>query len=101
MKRVFLLIVLAAVSSVGFAQTKRIAHRSHSGANRTFSLNGIDNFGTTPEMIKKQQEAKAKADSIAKKAVTDSIARIIKLQPVPKNKTKTKHKNTVSKTPGH
>jgi hypothetical protein len=34
------------------AQTKRIAHRSHSGANIHFSLSGSDNFGNPPENYK-------------------------------------------------
>jgi len=79
MKRFLLLFVLAGLSTVGFSQTKKIAHRSHSGSNSTFTLAGPDNFGDTPEMAearKKKELERAKADSIAKKAVADSIARI-------------------------
>ena len=42
-----LVLVLAGTSAQ--AQTKRIAHRSHSGADRHFSLSGTDNFGNPPE----------------------------------------------------
>ncbi|MEO6611416.1 MAG: hypothetical protein ABIT05_04765 [Chitinophagaceae bacterium] len=79
MKRFLLLFVLAGLSATGFSQTKMIAHRSHSGSNSTFTLAGPDNFGETPEMAearKKKELERAKADSIARKAVADSLARI-------------------------
>ncbi|MEO7923125.1 MAG: hypothetical protein ABIR30_05560 [Chitinophagaceae bacterium] len=79
MKRVLLLCLLSGLSTACFSQTKKIAHRSHSGSNSSFTLAGPDNFGETPEMIaernKKTAIEKAKADSIAKKAVADSIAK--------------------------
>ena len=79
MKRILFLLLLAGLSTAGFSQTKKIAHRSHSGSNNSFTLAGPDNFGETPEMIaeRKKKEAleKAKADSISKKAVADSIAK--------------------------
>lgn len=99
MKKVFLCIILVAVSSAGFSQTKKIAHRSHSGKNNTFSITGPDNFGETPEMARKRKAEKAKADSLAKKIVADSLARITKLQPAPK--TKIKNKSTVRKDSTH
>jgi hypothetical protein len=37
------------------AQTKRIAHRSHSGADQHFSLTGSDNFGNPREDWKNVQ----------------------------------------------
>jgi hypothetical protein len=45
-----LLITLACTSAQ--AQTKRIAHRSHSGTNAHFSLWGSDNFGNPPANYK-------------------------------------------------
>ena len=45
MKKILLCSVLAIASTVAFSQTKLIAHRSHSGSNRTFSINESGNFG--------------------------------------------------------
>ncbi len=96
MKRIFLLFALAGLSTAGFSQTKKIAHRSHSGKNSSFTINSIDNFGTTPEMEeakKKRALEIAKADSAAKKAVADSLARIQSKQG---NKTKTKKPDKIT-----
>ena len=82
--------MLAGLSSAAFSQTKRIAHRSHSGSNSSFTIQAPDNFGETPEMIeaarKKKEQEKMKADSIAKRAIADSIARIPKYYKKKKNK---------------
>lgn len=78
MKRLLLLFVLAGLTTAASSQTKKIAHRSHSGSNNSFTLAGPDNFGETPEMIdakKKKDLEKAKADSLAKKNKADSIAK--------------------------
>lgn len=79
MKFVFVCSAMLLCSIAGFSQTKKIAHRSHSGKNSCFSLAGLDNFGETPEMNadRKKREAaeKAKADSLRKKAIADSLAR--------------------------
>ena len=93
MKKIFLVTVAMALFSVaGFSQTKKIAHRSHSGKDNTFSIFGPDNFGETPEMIaaaKKREEEKRRQDSIAQRAAADSIAQLNKHPK--KNKKKTKH----------
>lgn len=78
MKRLLLLFVLAGLTTAASSQTKKIAHRSHSGSDNSFTLAGPDNFGETPEMIaakKKKDLEKAKTDSSKKKAVADSIAK--------------------------
>jgi len=96
MKIIALLIAMVIFSATGFSQTKKIAHRSHSGKAASFSINGADNFGDTPEMVeaakKKKEAEKLKADSLAKKAVADSLARITSAH---KYKTKTKKKDGV------
>ncbi|MBK6903604.1 MAG: hypothetical protein IPH04_12585 [Saprospirales bacterium] len=40
-----LLLFFLAASSPAFSQTKRIAHRSHSGQDHTLRFGGADNFG--------------------------------------------------------
>ncbi|MCB9232607.1 MAG: hypothetical protein H6581_13130 [Bacteroidia bacterium] len=44
-KLLLVLISLVLVIFTGYSQTKRVAHRSHSGSNATFNLMGEDNFG--------------------------------------------------------
>ena len=94
MKIFLLFIAMAVFSATGFSQTKKIAHRSHSGKAASFTICGADNFGETPEMVeaakKKKEAEKLKADSLAKRAVADSLARIKSGQ---KYKTKTKKKD--------
>lgn len=63
MKGILVIIALLTISTTSFSQTKRIAHRSHSGANSTFAVNSIHNFGETPEM---KARWRAKLDSINK-----------------------------------
>lgn len=93
MKLLVLIIAVTGISLQGFSQTKRIAHRSHSGNNSTFSIAGPDNFGETPEMNeRRKKQEKLLADSIAKKAIADSIARKKSIQPAG-NKKKKKTKN--------
>lgn len=93
MKLILTICLLAGFSATGFSQTKRIAHRSHSGNNGSFSIAGVHNFGLTPEMEeerkRKEKLQKAKADSLMTKAVADSIA---KMNPPPKDKIKSKSK---------
>ncbi len=60
MKVLFSLVMIAALQITGFAQTKKVAHRSHSGSNHNFSLKSLDNFGETPEMIKAWEEQQLK-----------------------------------------
>jgi len=45
MKKIFLLGIVAFISCAAFAQTKKIAHRSHSGKNSTLVMTTGDNFG--------------------------------------------------------
>lgn len=44
-KLILVFIVVSAFTLNVSAQTKKIAHRSHSGKNRSFTINGEDNFG--------------------------------------------------------
>src|SRR5438046_914806 len=70
MKKLSLVIMLVlAATLVTFSQTKKIAHRSHSGKNSLLKFDGADNFGVIyePEKMKKREEERRKADSIAMK----------------------------------
>ena len=61
------IIVLLVSSQTIFSQTKKIAHRSHSGADETFGLEAnLDDFGDpwTPEMEAGMRKNRAKQDSI-------------------------------------
>ena len=61
MKQVFFLLVFTAISVIGFSQTKRIAHRSHSGKDYSFNISftGSDNFGLpVPDSNKKKPSLK-------------------------------------------
>lgn len=72
MKQVVLLLVCTALSVACFSQTKRIAHRSHSGSNHSFNLSGEGNFGLpSPGYMQKMRTQ----DSIAalKKNGKDSL----------------------------
>jgi len=44
-KSIIFLVTLIVMSSQAFCQTKMIAHKSHSGKAKTFSIKGNDNFG--------------------------------------------------------
>ncbi len=93
MKFLIMFALILAFSATGFSQTKKIAHRSHSGSDATFSIQTPGNFGETPEMEaarKKREADKLKADSIAKRAIADSMSKIKMLD---KNKNKNKSKN--------
>ena len=50
MKHILFLAFAMAFAYSSSAQTKMIAHRSHSGSDATFSLRGLDNFGYVPPM---------------------------------------------------
>lgn len=95
MKPAFLSFAFLCISTLAISQTKKIAHRSHSGNSTTFSIAGPDNFGLSPaEEEKRKNQEKLLADSIAKKAIADSLARKKKIQPAPANrKPKTKSKS--------
>jgi hypothetical protein len=82
MKQLILFVALMLASVLAFAQTKRIAHRSHSGKDHTFRLLGGDNFGL-PEK-KPVKKVMSKKDSL--KALPPAKADTIKtdtLKPLP------------------
>src|ERR1700742_5230251 len=69
MKKILFLAAFATLCSFhAFAQTKRIAHRSHNGSAAGLLTEGDGNFGATPEMIARWQH---EYDSIRR---SDSIA---------------------------
>jgi len=77
MKITIILFLALAFSCATYAQTEKIAHRSHSGKNSTFRYTGYNNFGATPSMIEEQRKRdsafRARPDSIKKKAEFDSL----------------------------
>ncbi len=108
MKKLIFTLVILLVFASSYAQTEKIALRSHSGKDKTFKITGNDNWGVTPAMqdaIRKRDSAlKARADSIARKAVIDSMA----MKPVADSSKQTKvyrkpkYKHTVKyKNPSH
>lgn len=108
MKKLTLLISLILLFSASiFAQTKRIAHRSHSGTSIHHSLLESDNLGLPPEMERRFDSINAlnikRQDSIKKANRLDSIKRTekakksnkkkkttVKPQPIKEKKQKTK-----------
>jgi len=74
MKKIIVFVAFAtALGSTAFAQTKKIAHRSHSGKNSVFTVEGEGNFGLPTDY-----KAKSTKDSAAKKttpAKTDSTVK--------------------------
>ena len=77
MKKALLLGVLFAVSVNVFCQTKKIAHRSHSGKNNTLILTTEDNFGL-PSNAKKKDTVVVKKDTIVKKKPIRKKKKIVK-----------------------
>jgi hypothetical protein len=79
MKKTAFLLIILVFSFNSYAQTERIAHRSHSGKDNTFTVTGYNNWGETPgmraERLKRDSIMKAKADSIANKKRKDSLAK--------------------------
>lgn len=61
MKKMLLLLAFAFAAMTAFSQTKRIAHRSHSGIDNTFRLfASSDNFGNPiPDEVKKKVKSPA------------------------------------------
>ena len=91
---VLLFAVLCGASSQ--AQTKWIAHRSHSGSDASFTITGTDNFGlpsaeTIKAMAKRRQEdsLRLRMDSMIKIGA-DTVTRITVLPPPKKKMTKAK-----------
>lgn len=81
-KLVFFLFAMIFISLPGFSQTKKIAHKSHSGSTGSFSLSGMDNFG----IIHKQPRSREKKDS-TKKIKKDTLHKTpVKLPVKPKVK---------------
>jgi len=66
--RLVLLPVLAMFVTASFAQTKRIAHHSHSGSDAEFATGGSDNFGLSPQMERQMDSARKE-----KQRLDDSI----------------------------
>jgi len=76
-KYLWIIFFVAAVSSVGNAQTKKIAYRSHSGTSTNFSDEEEDNFGLSSGYYRvadsiAQKREQQKKDSIAGKQQKDS-----------------------------
>lgn len=50
--KILLTLALCLIATIGISQTRKICHRSHSGASTTFALLlGEDHLGATPEML--------------------------------------------------
>jgi hypothetical protein len=76
MKGILGIIALLMLSTISFSQTKRIAHRSHSGKNSSFTVKGIHNFGEIHEMrARKDSLNKVKIDTV-KKPVVDTAKKL-------------------------
>ena len=68
MKRIIVLTSCILLASVFVsAQTKLIAHRSHSGKNKTFSIYSPGNFGLPPakDTVKTQKDTLKTTDKIS------------------------------------
>ena len=74
MKKNLLLIILLAFCITGFSQTKKIAHRSHSGKNATLIMNDDDNFGLPPTIKDTAKKVPLKKDT----AVVQNVVTINK-----------------------
>ena len=77
MKKTAALLIILAFSFNSYAQTEKIAHRSHSGKDKTFRITGNDNWGIPSTVNKKPAKpdsvSKNRADSIANKKRADSL----------------------------
>jgi hypothetical protein len=61
MKKALFILVFTMISVIGFSQTQRIAHRSHSGKDLNFIVNSsTDNFGLPVPDSSKSKKVKAK-----------------------------------------
>jgi len=73
MKLINTLLVLGLSTTTLFAQTKKIAHRNHSGSNTSYSVNGEGNYGNPrmdpppPQKVDTAKAAPAKKPVKAKK----------------------------------
>ena len=74
------------------AQTQRIAHRSHSGNNKTFTVTTNENWGLGPEQAKRMLIDRNKLDSIKQKSVQADTARKVAIKQIAKDKAKKQSK---------
>lgn len=96
MKKLCFLLLIGAIGTTANAQTARIAHRSHSGSNKNFSITGYGNFGLGEEEKKARENKKKKdititATDTIMKTVADTVGKTIllpKKQLRPKKKVK-------------
>ncbi len=103
-KFTLLLLLILFFSASMFAQTKRIAHRSHSGNALHYALIEMDNLGLSPDMARKMsrrydstQKVKLKQDSINSRHQMDSLKRLKKSDV--KNKGQKKKPLKINKKP--
>ena len=95
MKKAFILLGFTVISLLGFSQTKRIAHRSHSGSDNTFTItSSTDNFGLpVPDSTKK-----TKKDSLkSKQATKDTTAIKDSIKTPPRSTTDSSRKTAIHK----
>jgi hypothetical protein len=90
MKRIFILACIVFICHASDAQTKKIAHRSHSGSNKTFTAKGESNFGGvyhySPEEKKRIDSLRKeyfRKDSIQKIRQADSLKKAIQSPKIP------------------
>lgn len=79
MKKIFALCILFFIGASAFCQTKRIAHRSHSGKNRTLILTTGDNFGLPEHAKRKDTIVVKRTDSVKIKKVYKKRKKVRKL----------------------
>ena len=72
MKKIITVGMIAFLAVNAQAQTKKIAHRSHSGKNTTLIMTTNDNFGLPKE--RKADTAKAPAPTVKKKTTKRKTA---------------------------
>jgi hypothetical protein len=83
MKKIVLLLVILTVTAGAHAQTRRIAHRSHSGAKHE-KYDGRDgNYGNPPQMTQQRMlilQPDTIGDSIVWRFVGDTVPRLDSLR---------------------
>ena len=99
MKKTAILVIILAFTFSSYAQTEKIAHRSHSGKDKTFRVTGYNNWGETPAMraerLKRYSILKAKADTVANKKRVDSQTKQTSRKPKKAKPVKKAVKSTV------
>lgn len=86
MKKFIFPLLLLALTTTAQAQTKRIAHRSHSGSAKSFNIKGDDNFGLPSNYENKYKTVEVKKDTSTTKG-TDTTKKKKPTQPAVKPKT--------------